>query len=149
MANGLYTKVWHDTIVQKNDSGQIELSSPATNYIANEQTKAVALKQPPSFFRKNPAIRPDKPKVDLVKVFGVTKVEGTPPGLYIYTLDGHLLIAGKTTSLNLGKNELAYIDLDGDLIRVKRIRPFQYDDPYPFIPSLLADNDDPYVCICE
>lgn len=148
-ANGLYTTVWQDTIVQKNDSGQIELSSPATNYIANEQTKAVVLKQPPPFFSKNPAIRPDKPKVDLVKVFGVTKVEGTPPGLYIYTIDGHLLIAGKTTSLNLGKNELAHIDLDGDLIRVKRIRPFQYDDPYPFIPSLLADNDDPYVCICE
>ena len=154
-ANGLYSKVWEGTIVQKNAIIRTELSAPAINYIANEQTPPVVLKQAPVFFTKNPAIRPDKPKIDLDHVFGAVKLEGTPPGLYIDTRDGHLRIAGKNTSLNLGKNELAYIDPKGDLVRVKRIRPFQYDDSDSFLFSLLVDDEvhlgegEDYVCVCE
>ena len=152
-ANGLYSKVWEGTIVQKNATVVTELSAPAINYIANQQTKPVEVKQAPVFFNNNPAIRPDKAKVDLEQVFGATKLEGTPPGLYIDTRNGHLRITGENTSLNLGKNELAYIDLDGYLIRVKRIRPFQYDESDSYIFSLLADDEnrlgEDYICVCE
>ena len=175
---GLYSTVWQGSISQTNTRGRFELSKPNNNYIANEKTKPQALKQLPDTMRNNPAPRPDKVETNEEHLFGSAALQGTPSGVYVSVHNGHVQLIkdnqtnattetqNKNDSLDLGKNEVGYIDTHGEIVRLDRQQSFQLEDNYPLpsdfnedqadigVYSLLADNYDMqeftiYECVCD
>ncbi len=94
--------------------------------------RLVLLDRVPEFFLIEPAPRPDTLKIDFENLFGMTGVEGQPPGLYVITRDGHIELAGQVGSIDLGPGEAGYLG-EGQLTPVRlTITPaFMLIDPYP------------------
>lgn len=169
-AEGLYSRVWKGGISQTNKSGRYELDKPKSNYIANQQSKPIALSHWPARLQGKAGPRPDKVPVNENNLFGSSTLSGTPIGVYVTVHDGYIKLTNRLTeniiTIDLGKDESGYVSPEGKIIRLDRKRRFQVYDVYP-LPSefdektaeigafsILAKNYDDlnapiYQCLCD
>jgi len=154
---GLHTYVWDSAITQTNERGTFDLSAPNSNYIANIKMPPQRYTETPEIFQNNITPRPDKVDVKDMNLFDTTTLKGLPSGVYVTVHNGHVQLNESLTLVgnhkkdsgvtlitvqsdenksdkqvtHLGRNEVAYIDTNGDIARLDQLKSFQTEDPYP------------------
>lgn len=86
------------------------------------------LKELPEFMRWPSDTRPDHVQFDGLNLtmFDAREHDFSTPGLYVTTYDGHV----RVKEINTGAYE-ALFSIGGITYRLKKIPPFQWNDPYP------------------
>lgn len=121
---GLLSHVRQGSIQQKNSSGTFDLGTRKVNYISGRNQSPTSLPTPPAAMLRALGLTPESARISLEQLFGDQKLNGMPPGLYVYAQDGHVRLtgnrgAGKGQVLNLGRSEGAYVDEKGNLMRLE------------------------------
>lgn len=127
---GLLSHVREGAINQKNAAGRFDLGAPKVNFIASQQQAPAGLATPPKAMLRALGPKPESTRINMEQLFGVRKLSGMPSGVYVYAADGHVKLTGtkgghKGTVLELGRNEAAYVDEDGLMMRIERPLLFQ------------------------
>jgi hypothetical protein len=68
----------------------------------------LVLDKVPEFFVTETAPRPDTLTIDFDNLFGTASLDGTPPGLYVLTREGHIELASEGRSIDLGPGDSGY-----------------------------------------
>ncbi|OGT90345.1 MAG: hypothetical protein A2286_06830 [Gammaproteobacteria bacterium RIFOXYA12_FULL_61_12] len=134
--SGLYGVVRSGAIQLENASGKQLLEEGKAAYIPGWQGKVEALSEAPIELDKAKGAPPDAKDVDLTALFGTNELHGAPPGLYLTVEEGFLRLTGKEgdakgTALDLGRNETAFVDVDGKMIRLAQPKGFQLKEEAP------------------
>lgn len=133
---GLYGVVRSGAIQLENASGKHLLEAGKSAYIPGWQGKAETLSEAPAALGDGKGTPPDNKEVDMDALFGAKKLPGTPPGLYLILEEGFLRLTGKEGDgkgavLDLGRNETAFVDVDGKMIRLAEPKGFQLKENAP------------------
>jgi hypothetical protein len=84
---------------------------------------------------------PQQAQADMEADFGRQSLSGAPSGLYVYAVDGHVRLKGRSgpgegRMLHLGRGEAAYVDGQGALMRLDRPRDFQLKNDFEQVSQL-------------
>lgn len=144
---GLYSHVWQGQIALTNESGEYLLSVPDSNYIAAQMAAPQGFSELPGILQNIPVPRPDKNNTNVQQLFAAKANQGTPSGSYVTVHKGHVRLDkgdGKG-SIDLGKDEVGYVNSKGDTVRLTSQQAFQSQDAYP-LPG-ESDSDQVYNAI--
>ncbi|MDD5125797.1 FecR family protein, partial [Methylovulum sp.] len=144
LAEGLYSHVWQGQIVFINDSGEQLITMPESGYFANRKSEIFKLPEIPSVIPDNLVPRPDHDNSSLEKLFSKQHQSGAPTGLYVTVHQGHVQLKQENTAsgnknVDLGKDEVAYVNPQKSMVRLSEQQAFQKLDPYP-LPSSGPDG---------
>jgi len=98
----------------------------------------LVLDKVPEFFITETAPRPDALTIDFDNLFGTAALDGSPPGLYVLTRDGHIELASEGRSIDLGPGDSGYTSEGRPPVRLTVTPTFMLFDPVP-----LPDKFDP------
>jgi len=98
----------------------------------------LVLDKVPEFFITETAPRPDQLTIDFDNLFGTAALDGTPPGLYVLTREGHIELASEGRSVDLGPGDSGYTGEGRPPVRLTVTPTFMLFDPVP-----LPDKFDP------
>ena len=143
--DGLYNRVWSDTIVQRLGGRTYPLEEGQASYLPNRDCAPIALTRIPDFL-ENPGVpRPDTLDVDVEELFETPRASAEAPGLYVYLERGSATLEG----LTLSAGQAGYSG-QGQRYRLDSPQEFQLNDPAPepWLPqetlqrqhSLLSDD---------
>jgi len=137
----LYSQVWQGLISQSNGSGDYLLAEGETNVIKDKQSGPVALKGLPGFIKALNS-RPDENQFNMQNLFGSEDIKETPFGTYVAVHKGHLQVQSgiNNPSIDLGRNEVSFVDIGSKPVRLQQPQAFQLHDPYSLPPSFNAEN---------
>lgn len=153
LPEGLYSHVWQGQIALTNESGEHLITMPDSRYTANLQSQTLVFPNLPDALFETIAPRPDRPAIDIEKLFGAQAHKNSPAGLYVTVHKGHVQLV-KNTTVNLSKGEAAYASHQHQATRLTEQPSFQTQDNYTTSkardeqqelsdkPSLLRDMDD-------
>lgn len=140
---GVYAYVWEGAIVEKNDAGEFVVEEGQVSIATSKDEPPKLLDEMPPFFKDNPNPRPDQIEVDMNNLFGTGPVDGSSPGVYVTVENGHVEVVGEDGAhIDLGKNEAAFVDLEGTVVRMEVILNFQIKDPYPMPRNFSPETAD-------
>jgi hypothetical protein len=128
---GLFSQVWHGSIVQKNKITQAILDVSKASYIANQHSAIVALSTFPAYITPNNTIRPDRVKIDEKMLFTTASVGEISDGLYVTVHEGAVNL--DVLALKLKENEQAYVNLKGEVSQIDK--PVLTDEDFYPLPS--------------
>jgi len=144
LAEGLYSHVWQGQIVLKNDNGEQLITMPESGYFANRKSEVFKLPEIPLVIPDSSVPRPDHDNSSMDKLFGKQQKQGTPTGLYVTVHQGHVQLSqenatGDENNVDLGKDEVAYVNPQKNIVRLSGQQTFQKLDPYP-LPTSSFDG---------
>ncbi len=129
LPDGLYSHVWQGQIALTNESGEHLITMPDSRYTANLQSQTLVFPNLPDALFETIAPRPDRPAINIEKLFGAQAHKNSPPGLYVTVHKGHVQLV-KNTTVDLGKGEAAYASHQHHATRLKEQPSFQTQDNY-------------------
>ncbi|MBU0499659.1 MAG: FecR family protein [Gammaproteobacteria bacterium] len=136
---GLFGRVRQGAIQLENGAGSQLLGEGQSAYIPGWQGKIEVLSVAPAGLADGAGPPQEEKAVDMAALFGKEELQGIPPGLYLTVEDGFLRLTGKEgegrgVALDLGRNEAAFVDVNGKMTRLASPKGFQLKDESPVPP---------------
>ncbi len=131
-APAVFVHTWRGAISLTTPDGVLQVDLDRSGVYNPLRKRPDLLERTPQFILDNPVPRPDTVPVDFENLFAVTNVTGTPPGVFVWVRDGHVIMTGPDGMIDLGPGESGYLGRDARKpVRLIDTPPLLRNDPYP------------------
>ena len=131
-APSVFVHTWQGAISLTTPDGVLQVGLGQSGLYNPMRKRPELLETVPPVILDNPAPRPDTVPVDFENLFAATSVSGTPPGVFVWVRDGHVIMTGPDGSIDLGPGESGFLGRDARMpVRLIEVPPLLRNDPYP------------------